>query len=278
MEPLHADRALAETIERSAARDLERYAEACHALDPGLALATERIAGGFALYVAPGSPLNVLLGAGLHGRVSPAEIDLLERFYMDRGTSAAVSLSPFADESLITLLGGRGWILTDFENVLVRQLAGLEGSPEAVESTAEGAAVRVAGDPDERARWASISATASVIPDEASPEVARLSAASASRDDMTLLIGTVGGKDAGVAALWPDGGLCWMTEDATLPEYRRQGVQTALLAERMKIAARAGCRLAVADARPGSESQRNMERLGFTVAYTRVEMIACPRR
>ena len=38
------------------------------------------------------------------------------------------------------------------------------------------------------------------------------------------------------------------------------------------LAVDAGCDLAVTDSTPGSGSQRNMERLGFRVAYTRVEM------
>ena len=38
--------------------------------------------------------------------------------------------------------------------------------------------------------------------------------------------------------------------------------------------ARAGCDLAVTESAPGSASQRNMERLGFRIAYTRVDLVA----
>jgi hypothetical protein len=57
--------------------------------------------------------------------------------------------------------------------------------------------------------------------------------------------------------------------------YKRQ-VQSALLVERTRLAASAGCELAVTEARPGSTSQRNMERLGYSVLYTRAEMISRP--
>lgn len=64
-----------------------------------------------------------------------------------------------------------------------------------------------------------------------------------------------------------------MFGDATLPEWRGRGVQTALLKARLERALHAGCDLAAAGASPGSGSQRNMERLGFRVAYTQVMMV-----
>jgi hypothetical protein len=48
-------------------------------------------------------------------------------------------------------------------------------------------------------------------------------------------------------------------------------VQTALLHARLARAAEAGCDLAVCLAQPGSTSQRNVVRQGFTVLYTRVK-------
>jgi hypothetical protein len=66
----------------------------------------------------------------------------------------------------------------------------------------------------------------------------------------------------GVARL---GGAC------TLPHYRKQGAQASLLAARLEHAFRAGCDLAMMCARPGSASQRNAERQGFHIAYTRTK-------
>lgn len=273
---LHANLALAARIERSVAADLARYAESCARLDPNLSVATEQLAGGLALYVAPGSPVNMLFGAGFAGLVEATELDAVERFFAERGTGAAISLSPLADESLITLLGMRGWMLTDFENVLVRRLAGGEEAL-VLPEPAPGVSVRVASSPAEREQWASVSAVAFSAPDEPTAEVTRLAAAAKARDDMVLLLASADGQDAGAGALWVDDGLGWLLSDATLPHLRGRGVQTALLAKRTRLAARAGCEYAVSEARPGSISQRNMERLGYSVVYTRVEMIAPPR-
>ena len=58
---------------------------------------------------------------------------------------------------------------------------------------------------------------------------------------------------------------------STVPEGRRQGAQSALLDWRLKRLAAAGCDLAMMGAVPGSASQRNAERNGFRIAYTRTK-------
>jgi GNAT superfamily N-acetyltransferase len=57
----------------------------------------------------------------------------------------------------------------------------------------------------------------------------------------------------------------------TIPEWRRRGAQHALLAERLRFAAEYGCTQAMIVTRPASASQRNAERHGFRVAYTRTK-------
>jgi GNAT superfamily N-acetyltransferase len=58
---------------------------------------------------------------------------------------------------------------------------------------------------------------------------------------------------------------------ATVPEFRRRGLQAALLEKRMEYALEQGCDLAMMVAEAGSNSQRNAERKGFRVAYTRLK-------
>src|SRR5437660_956459 len=58
---------------------------------------------------------------------------------------------------------------------------------------------------------------------------------------------------------------------ATIPSLRRRGLQAALLGERMRYAFEQGCDLAMMVAEAGSSSQRNAERKGFQIAYTRTK-------
>jgi hypothetical protein len=57
----------------------------------------------------------------------------------------------------------------------------------------------------------------------------------------------------------------------TVPEARKQGAQRALLHARLQAAVERSCDLAMMGALPGSASQRNAQRQGFQIAYTRIK-------
>jgi len=59
----------------------------------------------------------------------------------------------------------------------------------------------------------------------------------------------------------------------TAPAFRRRGVQSALLAARVADATAAGCELALVTVQPGSRSQRNVQRRGFDLLYTRATLV-----
>ena len=59
---------------------------------------------------------------------------------------------------------------------------------------------------------------------------------------------------------------------ATLPRFRRRGVQTALVEQALADAA-GRADLAIATTEPGSTSQRTFERLGFGLVYTRAILV-----
>jgi GNAT superfamily N-acetyltransferase len=66
-------------------------------------------------------------------------------------------------------------------------------------------------------------------------------------------------------------GVALLAGASTVPEGRRRGAQSALLEARLRFAAQKGCDVAMMCAHPGSASQRNAERQGFRIAYTRVK-------
>lgn len=76
-------------------------------------------------------------------------------------------------------------------------------------------------------------------------------------------------RPAAVAAMHTDGDVASCALAATIPDFRGNGLQTALLLKRMYEARRADCRFVVAQASFGSASQRNLERAGMRVAWTR---------
>ena len=84
-------------------------------------------------------------------------------------------------------------------------------------------------------------------------------------------IATVDGESAGGATLFIHDGVAGLLGAATLPQHRRRGVQVSLMRARLAAALAAGCDLAYTITAPGSGSQRNAERAGFRVAYTRTK-------
>jgi len=79
------------------------------------------------------------------------------------------------------------------------------------------------------------------------------------------------GRPIATAALAIHDGVAHFAGASTIPEGRRQGAQLALLDARMRYAAQRGCDLALMGAAPGCGSQRNAERHGFRIAYTRIK-------
>ncbi|MDQ3645477.1 MAG: GNAT family N-acetyltransferase [Actinomycetota bacterium] len=74
---------------------------------------------------------------------------------------------------------------------------------------------------------------------------------------------------AGAIAFF-NAGVASLAGAATLPTQRGRGCQTALLHRRIADAHASGCALVVSRCTAGSISQRNMERAGLQVAYTKL--------
>lgn len=76
-------------------------------------------------------------------------------------------------------------------------------------------------------------------------------------------------RPAAVGVMHVKGDIASFTFAATLPEYRRRGLQLSLLRSRLAEAARRDCSLAVGQCAFLSGSHRNMERAGMRIGYVR---------
>jgi len=87
-----------------------------------------------------------------------------------------------------------------------------------------------------------------------------------------------GAEPAATGALYVHEDIGWFGIGATLPEHRRRGAQTAILAARIRRAAEVGCTLAVTETgelvedRPAN-SYRNILRAGFEPQYLRANYV-----
>jgi GNAT superfamily N-acetyltransferase len=110
---------------------------------------------------------------------------------------------------------------------------------------------------------------------EASVFMRDIGRVSASSEGMTPFFAELhdanGIRAIGTGAVGIYDGVAILAGASTIPDARNQGAQRALLDARLRFAAERGCDLAMMAALPGSASQRNAERQGFRIAYTRIK-------
>jgi GNAT superfamily N-acetyltransferase len=190
----------------------------------------------------------------------------VEAFYRSRGVPCEIVVSPLAHRSLLELLASRGYRITEFNSVLIRRL-----SQDAMIEPAGGITIERVSEATEQL-WDRVIAKG-FAEFGALPE--NLFAAIASLPDCLCFLARVDGEPAGGAtgAIMREAGIAALFGTATLPEFRCRGVQTSLIHRRLWEAAQVGCEYAVVSTLPGGGSQRNMERRGFRVAYTKLVMV-----
>jgi GNAT superfamily N-acetyltransferase len=248
--------------------DLARRIEAAEALIGGACAdgaSVLQVAGGTAIFVGPGSPLTRAVGIGMRGPVSADEMDRLEDFYHARDSAVTVDLCPLADNSIVELLGDRGYRLAEFNNVLVRPLAG--GEIAAGETP-----VRLANE-DEEQLWARTVGRGFMEKEELTREEMDIGLAIWRMPGSLRWMAFSGGEAGAAGAMAFDRGLATLFADSTLLGFRGMGLHAALIRARLRAAAEAGCDLATASTLPDSTSQRNYQRHGFQVAYTKATLV-----
>lgn len=257
---VYSDLALARRLEAAEAAN----AKGCTAIHPEAA--SMEVAGGCAVFVGAESPLTHAVGIGLAGPVPEVEIARLETFFRERQAKVSIDLCPLADPGLLPLLGERGYRVTEFSNVLVKRLAAT-----AIVITPRVRRVLA----DEADLWSHTAGSGFFDQAELTTEEMDVGRAiCAMPGALCYLAAAPTGEPAGGAALAIYGGLATLFADSTIARQRRGGLHAELIAARLNEALAQGCDLATASTLPGSGSQRNYERLGFEVAYTRVTLVS----
>jgi GNAT superfamily N-acetyltransferase len=258
---------LARRIELAEAQAAVACAETSDGM-PAEGRAVMSIADGFAVYCGANSPVTQAVALGLSGAVSEQEFEQLEQFYRSRQEPVRVETCPLADSSLLEHFGGNGYRVTEFSNVMARSLVGWNAIEK--RTAAEGVTVE-AVDAKEMELWTLTVAQGFSENFPVTQEILNVMKAFGSGSAVTCFLARIDGEIAGGATLSIRDGMAGLFGASTLPAFRKRGVQTALLRERLNRAARAGCDLAACLTQVGSGSQRNVMREDFTVLYTRVK-------
>ncbi len=216
-----------------------------------------------AVYGGDGFPLNEAVGVGMMGPVAPDLLDAIEAFYAGHHHASAIRVSSLAHPTAVSLTAARGYHLVEFSHRWVLDLKTWRPAREALDPRVR------AAEPPEELEWARTMEAGFADTDSAPAG----EALALSRAFFRMGGGAVPviAREAGVAAacgmLDVDGEVAALFSGSTRPAYRRRGLQSALLDTRLRMAQARGCTIATIETDPGSGSQRNVERLGFQLAY-----------
>ncbi len=243
------------------------FAEARGRLFPASRATWIQCCGAYAVFDGVESPVTQCFGLGVTGELTPDVLGTVERFFQERGAAVDLEVSPFAGVSAIGLLCERGYRPVEISSVLYRPLA--DQDTEVPLAQGDGIRVRAVG-PEERELWTSLSVRGWT---HQNPELLGFFQDTGnlffSRAGSVCFVAELRGQAGAAGALSIHEGVALLGGSTTVPELRRRGLQGALLAQRLRYAREHGCDVAMMVAEPGSNSQRNAERKGFRIAYTR---------
>src|SRR5262245_63125161 len=258
---------LSRRLERAEGRSNADLVEARAKHFPEGGAAWIEVAGAYAMFDGIGSPATQTFGLGVFNQATRADMEKLEEFFQQRGAHVHHEVSPMADASLLTLLNERGYQPIELTSVMYRPIGrGVQlASPrnEKVQS-------RLMQDGEEEL-WARTAARGWSELTEFADTILELLSITAKRAGGLSFLAELDGRPIATGAMFIHDGVALLAGASTIPEGRRHGAQLALLESRLRYAAEKGCDIAMMCALPGSASQRNAERQGFRVAYTRIK-------
>jgi ribosomal protein S18 acetylase RimI-like enzyme len=263
------DKALARRFEAVEEMPQVFYARILQKTRPKIGAAEEEICGGHMAFAGLGSPIGRATGAGLDRPLTANDINRIEQFYRAHKAPSQVDLCPLHDRAVFEMFMQRGYAVAELNHVLYRRLDAEEKFP----APPPGCEIR-RGLLEEADEAASI-VERSFFP-EGAPEAYRgLLSPLYQIENASIYVATVEGRmvACGIGMSMPPHRVAGMFGAGTLTEFRGRGLQTALLQARLTAAANAGCEFAVVVTEGGTTSQRNCERLGFQVAYSKVTVI-----
>jgi hypothetical protein len=262
-----ADLALSRRLEKAEGESCARFAETHARLTPQSGAAWIKVAGAYTVFDGVNSPVTQTFGLGLFQPATHGDMETIERFFVDRGAPVYHEISPLADGSLWPLLGERGYQPFEFTSVLFRST---QGGLALKKPRNDRVQVRLIRE-DEHELWAQTSARGWSEHTEFADAMLGFGRIGACKSDNWAFIAELDGKPIATGAMSICEKVAHLAGASTIPEGRRQGAQLALLESRLRHAAEHGCDIATMGALPGSASQRNAERQGFRIAYTRIK-------
>lgn len=261
------DLALARRLEAAEGAACARFVTARASLDPARQACWQDVRGTWAMFDGVDSPLTQTFGVGMVEAPDATLLDTLELFFRERGAAVDHEISPLAQGDPLPLLAARGYTPIELTSVMFRPADAVPGDDDA---DVDGVSTRVIG-PAETNAWAEASADGWSEHPPLVSFVRSIGEVYGHTAGARCFAAECDGVIAAAGVLAVHDGVALLAGASTRPAFRRRGAQSALLRARLRQARNEACDLVMMCAAPGSASQRNAERRGFRVAYTRIK-------
>ena len=219
------------------------------------------------MYDGVDSPSTQTFGLGLFQEATDAELDAIENFFKELGAPVLHEVSPLAGLALINRLLDRGYRPVETTSVMWRTLGDVDQLAFTQSDRMRARPIR----DDERELWALVAARGWSESVEFFDRILEMNRVSAQVEDSHPFLAELDGQAVAAGGMIITSGVALLAGACTIPQWRGQGAQLALLYSRLQYAAGRGCDIAMMGAEPGGGSQRNAERHGFRIAYTRTK-------
>jgi len=264
---IYCDRELSRKLERSEARANADLVDTRLSLFPDCGAKWIDVGGTYAMFDEVDSPLTQTFGLGIFEDATADIFDEIEAFFRERGSSVFHEVSPMVDVSLLGMLSSRGYVPIEQTNVMYLDLRDYEPF-QPMNRDILARPIK----PSEADHWAEVAAGGWATEGEGlSDFMLAFGKIAARARGGHAFIAELGGRSIATGGFHMYDDVCILAGASTIPDARRLGAQNALLAARLKFAIEHGCKLAMMGALPGSQSQKNAQRNGFNIAYTRTK-------
>ena len=260
-----SDLALSKRLELAEGHSCYEYAETKLKLFPQCGAECFTLDGARVIFDSKDSFINQTFGLGLFEEFRPETLDHLERFFRERNCAINHEVSPLVGVDAFRMLCSRGYKPIEISSIMY--------CPSRLESALPHERITVRKvESAEADIWIDVNSRAW---GHETPDIIdfllQVGAVGFARDSNHCFLAEFDGEPAAAGSISIHEGVGLLQGAATLPQFRGRGLQPALLRARLNFAAESGCDMSMIVAEAGSTSQKNAERQGFRIAYTRTK-------
>jgi hypothetical protein len=262
------DMVLARRLERTEGLANAEFVDARALAFPSIGAQWIEVAGALAMFDGVDSPCTQTFGLGMFDPITDSHLEQIEVFFEERGAKVFHEVCPLVEISLVEMLNARGYRPMEYSNVLYRPIGCGDEYPRPQNSSITARLIKS----DEAKLWTNVVREGWL---DVAPQIGdflrEFEQVIPHQRSSPKFLAEKDGQAIAAGALHLCDGVALLAGACTIPQHRRQGAQRSLLESRFRFAADHGCDIAMMVAQPGSGSQRNAQRQGFHIAYTRTK-------